>query len=84
MLALGPGFRRGDEWGDGVMIEINGEAYAVKGPLLLRWSHGGYMGAMRRTATLRARLLTPPAIVRILAAGYKPRWHGSALTGDWA
>jgi hypothetical protein len=66
------------------MIEIDGDAYAVKGPLLLRWSHGGYVDALPRKASMRGRLLTPPSILRILASGYTPRWHGSALTGDWA
>jgi hypothetical protein len=73
-----------DKLGDGVMVEIGGAAYAVRGPLLLRWSHGGYAGAMQRQATMRGRLLTPPSILRILGSGYKPRWHESALTGDWA
>jgi len=71
-------------WPDGAMVEIDGEAWAVKGPLLLRWSHGGYVEARPRNLTLQGRLLTPPAILRILGRGYEPRWHESALTGDWA
>ena len=31
---------------------------------------------------LRGRLLTPPSIAAILAKGYEPRWHESALRGD--
>jgi hypothetical protein len=69
---------------DGAMIEIGGEAWAVRGPLLLRWSHGGYVEARPRKPAMRGRLLTPPSILRILAAGYEPRWHESAFRGDWA
>lgn len=79
-----PRFAERDEVADGAMVEIDGAAWAVKGPLLLRWSHGGYVAAMPRNPALRARLLTPPAILRILGSGYEPRWHESALTGDWA
>jgi hypothetical protein len=62
---------------DGAMIEIDGDAYAVKGPLLLRWSHGGYVDALPRNSSMHGRLLTPPSILRILGRGYTPRW------GDW-
>ena len=27
------------------------------------------------------RLVTPPAILAVLSAGYEPRWHSSATTG---
>ena len=73
-----------DEVADGAMVEIDGEAWAVRGPLLLRWSHGGYVEARPRKPAMRGRLLTPPSILRILAAGYEPRWHESAFRGDWA
>ena len=69
---------------DGAMAEIGGDAWAIKGQLLLRWSHGGYVEARPRKPTMRARLLTPPSILRILGRGYEPRWHESALTGDRA
>jgi len=69
---------------DGAMVEIDDSAWAVNGTLLLRWSHGGYVEARPRQASMRARLLTPPSILRILGRGYQPRWHESALTGDWA
>ncbi|MBC8035811.1 MAG: hypothetical protein H7X89_01140 [Rhizobiales bacterium] len=66
---------------DGVMVEMDGEAFAVKGAHLLLWSFGGYRGAILRKPSMRARLLTPPLIVSILRGGYEPRWHESALVG---
>jgi len=58
---------------DGAMIEIDGEAYALKDGRLLHWTFDGYdrSAAMQRAK----RILTPPSIIAILARGYKPRWH---------
>ena len=69
---------------DGAMIELEDKAYAVKGALLLQWSHSGYKLAISRTLAMKARLLTPPLITAILAKGYQPRWHPSATTGERA
>jgi hypothetical protein len=67
---------------DGVMVDISGAAFAVRGSQLLHWSHGGYGNAVWRAADMTARLLTPPSIIAILRAGYQPRWHESALMRD--
>lgn len=67
---------------DGAMIESGGTAYAVRGSSLLRWSFAGYGQSIPRTAVLRAKLLTPPMFLSILAAGYEPRWHETALSGE--
>jgi hypothetical protein len=64
---------------DGAMIEQGGLAYAVKGPRLLQWYHSRYGPAIPRASLVKARLLTPPLITAILAKGYQPRWHASAL-----
>ena len=65
---------------NGVMVEIETQAYAIKGNRLLRWSFGGYVDAIPlRKAD---KVLTPSSIVAILAKGYKPRWHSSALQWD--
>ena len=69
---------------DGAMIEHQGKAYAVKGSRLLQWSHSGYKLAISRTLVMKARLLTPPLITAILAKGYQPRWHPSAVPGEQA
>jgi hypothetical protein len=65
---------------DGSVIEIDGTPHAIKGPHLLRWSFAGYTAAVPLTSVRHANLLTPPTIVGILAKGYQPRWHASALT----
>ena len=67
---------------DGAMVEIDGVAFAVKGEHLLRWSFCGYTGKLPRKASMRGRLLTCGAILRILSYDYKPRWHESANNGD--
>jgi hypothetical protein len=65
---------------DGVMVAIDGDAYAVRGRHLLRWTFEGYTEVIARSAVTGARLITPPLFVAILARGYRPRWHGSAQT----
>ena len=67
---------------DGAMIEHEGHAYAVKGATLLQWSHSQYGLAIPRASIMKARLLTPPLIAEVLAKGYQPRWHPSAITGE--
>ena len=64
---------------DGAMVDIAGEAFAVKGHHLLRWSFAGYTEILPRNASMRGRLLTPSSITAILRGRYKPRWHESAL-----
>jgi hypothetical protein len=59
---------------DGAMIERNGRPYAVRGAVLLPWSFFGYGAPERRPEGERAPVLTPPAIVAALRAGYRPRW----------
>ena len=75
---------RVDDLPDGAMIWHGGEAFAVKGSLLLQWSHSKYVLAIRRNSIIKAVQLTPPMIVEILGRGYQPRWHPSANTGNWA
>jgi hypothetical protein len=63
---------------DGVMIALDGEAYAVRGKRLLRWTPSGYAGAKRRPRKSAVDVLTPRSILAVLAAGYRPLWHPSA------
>lgn len=65
---------------DGAMIARDGEAYALRGRHLLRWSFDGYADALPRRGIRSAELLTPPLFVTILARGYAPRWHASAAS----
>lgn len=63
---------------DGAMIAIDGEAYAVRGNSILRWTPKGYAARERRMRDTTVDLLTPPSIVAVLKAGYRPGWHASA------
>jgi hypothetical protein len=70
----GAGERPLAELPDGAMIERNGRPYAVRGAALLPWSFFGYSAPEPRPAQTIVRVLTPPAIVAALAAGYRPKW----------
>jgi hypothetical protein len=69
--------RKIDTLPDGAMIALDGEAYAVRGRQLLRWTPRGYRNAKPRPRGITVNVLTPPAIVKVLKAGYRPRWHPS-------
>ncbi len=45
---------------------------------LLRWTDGGYTDRRTISADTSVGVLTPPALVRMLAAGYRPLLHASA------
>jgi hypothetical protein len=59
---------------DGAMIEREGRPFALRGEAMLPWSFAGYGAPQVRPRSGTARVLTPPSIVRALAAGYAPRW----------
>jgi hypothetical protein len=67
-----------DELPDGAFIAFDGAAFAVRGDRLLRWTPDGYDARESRPRRIAVDVLTPPAIVGILSAGYEPRWHPSA------
>jgi hypothetical protein len=67
-----------DDLPDGAMIARNGEAHVVRGQHLLRWSPKGYDAPWPRPRGIDVDVLTPPTILKILAAGYAPLWHPSA------
>jgi hypothetical protein len=70
-----PGF-----WADGIIR--SGEVHdLVQDGKLWRWSFAGYSLAMPVATVQEAELLTAPAIVATLAAGYRPRIHASARDG---
>ncbi|MDQ0472739.1 hypothetical protein [Labrys wisconsinensis] len=62
---------------EGVVIEEGGAALARAGERWLAWSPGGWHPA-EAPAGPEVSLLTPPAIVAAILAGYEPRWHASA------
>ncbi len=63
---------------DGAMIVLDGEAFAVRGKHLLRWTPSGYVGKRARPRGIDADALTPPSMLTVLARGYAPLWHPSA------
>jgi hypothetical protein len=63
---------------DGTFVARGGDAFAVRKGQLLRWSAGGYGERIARPRRGNVDVLTPPAIVAVLASGYRPRWHASA------
>ena len=62
---------------DGAMIARDGEAFALRGTRMLRWTPGGYRDEQRRPRGIDVNVLTPPSIVAALASGYAPGWHSS-------
>jgi hypothetical protein len=70
--------RRIDRLPDGAVIALEGRgAFAVRDGALLHWAPTGY-DARRLLPRDSVDVLTPPAILSVLAAGYRPRWHPSA------
>jgi hypothetical protein len=67
-----------DDLPDGTVVAIDGDAYAVRGSHLKRWSENGYSGRVPRPRG-EMTVLTPPSIMAVLAAGYRPQWHPSAF-----
>jgi hypothetical protein len=63
---------------DGVFIAMEEGAFAVRGVALLHWTPQGYDTRQPRPRGITVDVLTPPAILAVLAAGYAPRWHPSA------
>jgi hypothetical protein len=62
---------------DGAFIALDGEAFAVRGEALLRWTPQGYDTRRARPHGVDVDVLTPPAILAVLSAGFRPRWHAS-------
>jgi hypothetical protein len=70
-----------DELPDGAVLTMVGEpgaAFALRGDTLLRWTPTGYGARCKRPRAIAAEVLTPPAMLAALSAGYAPRWHPSA------
>ena len=74
--------RRIGDLPDGAFIALEDGAWAVHDGALLRWTPSGYDARKRRPRAIVVDVLTPPAILAVLAAGYPPQWHPSAATPD--
>ncbi len=69
-----------DSLPDGAIIALNGEAFAVRGERLLRWTPQGYAPARQRPRGVEVDMLTPPSMLTVLTRGYALLWHPSAST----
>jgi hypothetical protein len=69
---------------DGVMVWRDGAAALLAVGAIRRWSPAGYGPAVRVAPADRLEVLTPPSIVRIVAAGYVPSCHPSATAEPWS
>jgi hypothetical protein len=57
---------------DGSFVLHEGDACVIAAGRLLRWSAAGYTGDVRRPRSGRATLITPPSLVEVLRAGWRP------------
>jgi hypothetical protein len=67
-----------DELPDGAFAAFDGAAFAIRGDTLLLCSPDGYDVRLPRPRRVSVDVLTPPAIIGILSAGYETHWHRSA------
>jgi hypothetical protein len=63
---------------DGAFVALEEGAFAIRDDTLLRWSPQGYDARKPRPRGIAVDVLTPPAILAVLSAGYEPRWHATA------
>jgi hypothetical protein len=70
--------RKIDRLPDGAFVALAGNAFAIRGNALLRWTPDGYDIRKPRPRGGTVDVLTPPAILAALSVGYEPRWHPSA------
>jgi hypothetical protein len=72
-----------DELPDGAFVLRDDAPWLVVGPELLRWTPAGYVDAAPRPNGAETMLITPPSLVAVLRAGWRPvvpLLHPSALT----
>jgi hypothetical protein len=67
-----------DELPDGAFAAFDGVAFAIRSDTLLHWTPEGYRARKPRPRRIAVDVLTPPAILGVLSAGYEPRWHLSS------
>jgi hypothetical protein len=64
---------------DGAVIVLDDDQpFAVRDDTLLPWSFAGYGSPRSRPRGIEVELLTAPAMVAVLSAGYRPHWHPTA------
>ena len=67
-----------DSLPDGTYVAVDQRAWLVVDDALLAWSGDRYLDRLRRPRGAQVTVLTPPSIVDVLRAGYKPGLHDSA------
>ena len=70
--------RRIEDLPDGAVVALEEGAFALRGGRLLRWTPAGYDARKRLPRGLTIDVLTPPAILAVLAAWCRPQWHPTA------
>lgn len=60
---------------DGTFVAFDGTPYIVWGNELAAWSDAGYTARIPRAAHRDVVVLTPPSIVAVFKAGYRPEVH---------
>jgi hypothetical protein len=63
---------------DGAFVALEEGAFTIRGNALLYWTPQGYEARKPRPRGITVDVLTPPAILGVLSAGYEPRWHPTA------
>jgi hypothetical protein len=63
---------------DGSILALEEGTFAIRDDTLLGWSIQGYHARKARPRGIAVDVLTPPAILAVLSAGYEPRWHATA------
>jgi hypothetical protein len=69
---------------DGAMVRRDGACGLLAGGYFLPWSFAGYQAPAALRPGTPVELLTPPASIAALAAGYRPLLHPSAAGPDGA
>jgi hypothetical protein len=64
---------------EGSMIAVGDRAFAVSPEGLRPWSFEGFGAPVDGLPLVDALLITPPSIVAVLGAGYRPTWRLSAV-----
>src|SRR5271170_5949018 len=67
-----------DDLPDGAMVRQDGTIGLLAGGRFLPWSFAGYLDPVVLGTAVPVELLTPPASVAAIAAGYRPLLHPSA------
>lgn len=66
-----------DDLPDGSYVLLDGTARLVWGSAVWAWTPDHYAACAPRPTAVAVTTLTPPSIVRVLQAGYRPRLHPS-------